>query len=97
MPNLHITVFDILATVYAALKPQITPGEWERFDTVRKRLTVAARDLRVQEYEPGRQADEMFNHPRRIDSLGELTRFAGLTPAPRRGPESFDLKLKRRR
>lgn len=96
-PVLHITVFDVLATIHAALEARIAPGEWDQFDTVGKRVIVAARGLRVQEYDPARQADEMYNHPRRIDSLGEFTRFAGLVPAPQRGLNSLDLKLKRRR
>lgn len=96
-PNVHVTVFDMLTTIYAALKLHITPDEWDQFNTVGKQDIVAARGLRVQEYDPVRQVDEMYDYPRRIDSLGELTRFAGLVPAPRRGPRSLDLKLKRRR
>ena len=97
MPNLHVTVLDVLAAIHAALKPQITRGEWDRFDLVGKRQTVAARNVRVQEYDPARQAEEMYEHPRRIDYLGESTLFAGLIPAPRRGPNTLKLKLGRRR
>lgn len=96
-PDIYVAVSEVLAAIHAALGSQITPGEWDRFDTAWKRSTVAARALRVQEYEPALQADEMYKHPRRIDSLGEFTQFAGLVPAPQRGPNCLDLKLKRRR
>ena len=96
-PNIQVTVLDVLATIYAALRPQITRGEWDRFDTAGRQQTVAARSVRVQECDSARQADELYHHPRRIDSLGEFTLFAGLVPAPQQGPNSFKLKLKRRR
>lgn len=96
-PDIHITVSEMLAAIHSALGSQITPGEWGQFDTAWKRSTVAARDLRVHEYDPARQADEMYKHPRRIDSLGEFTQFAGLVPAPQQGPNCLDLELNRRR
>ena len=95
-PNIHVTVFDVLATIYMALRLQITPGEWEQFHIVEKSSIVAARGVRVRECDPNRQVDDMFQHPRRIDTLGERTRFAGLILAPHRGPDSLDLELKRR-
>lgn len=95
--NLQVIVFDVLAAIHAALKPQITRGEWDRFDTAGKQQTVAARSARIQECDSARQADELYNHPRRIDSLGEFTLFAGLIPAPQQGPNCFKIKLKRRR
>lgn len=95
-PNIHVTVFDVLATIYVALRLQITPGEWDRFDTGEKSVIVGARGVRVRECDPDPQLDELYAHPRRIDTLGERTRFAGLILAPHRGPDSLDLELKRR-
>ena len=96
-PNLQITVFDVLATVHETLLPEIALGEWDQFDTVWKRAIVAEKEARVQQCSSSRSTDEKFYHPRRIDALGEFTRFVGLVPAPQRGPHSFDLKLERRR
>jgi len=96
-PNLQITVLDVLVTIYAALKPEITRGEWNRFDTAGRQQTVAARNIRVQECGLALQADELYKHPRRVDSLGEFALFAGLIPTPRRGPNTLKLKLRRRR
>ncbi|KAF9652783.1 hypothetical protein BDM02DRAFT_3108908 [Thelephora ganbajun] len=95
-PNLHITVFDVMTTIQAALKLRITLSEWSRFNDTGKRLTLTAKDLRVEEYDPGRRLDEIYHHPRRVDALGEFTQFAGLIPAPQRSRNSFDLELKRR-
>ena len=95
--NLCVTVFDVLATIELALRPQITPEEWNTLNTAWKQMIVAARATRAQEYDPDRQANEMYKHPRRVDCLGEFTQFEGLVPAPRRSPDSLDLKLKRRR
>ena len=95
-PNLFVTVYDVLSTIHGVLEPRITPQEWKRFEPIGKRVIVAERETRVRSYAPDRQVDEAFNHPRRIDSLGEFTRFAGLIPAPQRGPNEFDLKFKRR-
>jgi hypothetical protein len=95
-PNILITVLDVLATVQKALGHQITPGEWGRFTTARKTITVAGRSSRVLEYDPGHRVDGMYNHPLRIDLLGELTRFGGLVPAPGRGPRCLDLKFEPR-
>ena len=96
-PNLCVTVLDVLVTIRGALKLQITPGEWARFSTIRKTLTLAERSSRVLEYDQGRRADGLYNHPLRMDSLGEFTQFGGLVRAPGRGPGSLDLKLERRR
>ena len=96
-PNIIVTVYDVLATVQAALRLEITPEEWAQFELTGKRLIVAARNSRIQEYDPGRQADEAFDRPRRIDSLGEFTRLVGLVPVPQRGPGSFDIQFERRR
>lgn len=95
-PNISVTVYDVLATVQTILKLEITQEEWARFELVGKQLTVAARNARIQDYDPGKQTDEAFNHPRRIDSLGKFTRFAGLVSAPQRGSGSFDIKFERR-
>lgn len=96
-PNIHVTVLDLLAAVQEALEPHIAPAEWARFSVARKDWTVATRSARVMEYDPGRRADGMYHHPRRIDSLGEFTQFGGLVLAPGRGPGCLDLKLERRR
>lgn len=96
-PNIEITVLDLLAAVQKALELPITPGEWAQFGVARKDRIVAERSARVLEYDPGRRADGMYNHPTRIDSLGGFTQFGGLVPAPGRGPGCLDLKLERRR
>ena len=95
-PNIHVTVHDVLATIHKTLRGQITRGEWERFNDTRKHSVLVARGQRVQDYEFGRMLDEFYIHPRRIDSLGECTRFGGLVPAPYRGSNSFDLEFVRR-
>jgi hypothetical protein len=92
-PSLFVTVYDVLLTIQADLKLQITPEEWEQFEDAGKRLIVAARGARAQGCDPSKQVDELYNRPRRIDSLREFTRFAGLVPAPQRTSNSFDLKL----
>ena len=93
-PNVSVTVYDVLSTIQEALEPRITWQEWKLFEDDNKLTILTARSARVQNYRPGCQADEMYNHPRRVDSLGELTWFAGLTPVPRRA--SLDLGFRRR-
>jgi len=95
-PNLFVTVLDVLVAIQAALKLEITPEEWDLFGHARRCSTIATRGVRVENYyDSARRVDEMYRHPRRIDSLGEFTRFAGLVPAPGPSPTSFSLKLKR--
>ena len=92
-PNLVATVHDVLAAIHRALGVQVTLEEWERFSDTRKHATLVARGHRVQGYDLSRTLDELYRHPRRVDTLGERTRFAGLMPAPHRGPHSYDLEL----
>jgi len=94
-PNVFVTVYDVLSTIQESLEPQITRQEWKLFNYTNKCMILTARGTRVKNYQPGCQADEFYNHPRRVDSLGEFTWFAGLTPAPRQG--SVDLGFRRRR
>jgi hypothetical protein len=47
--------------------------------------------------EPNRALDERYHHPRRVDTLGEVSGFAVLVPAPRRGPLHLNLEVARRR
>ena len=92
-PNVFVTVYDLLATIQAALKPEITLQEWARFGRAGKRSVVAAKRIRIRECGPDEQVEEEFRHPRRIDVLRNLTLFAGLVPTPHC---SFDLKFERR-
>jgi len=94
-PNLFVSVYDVLSEIQTALLPEITPEEWVMFEREGKRLIVTTRDTRVQGYNSGRrQLDESYRHPRRIDSLGEFTQFAGLVLVPQRSPHSLDLNFK---
>jgi len=93
--DIFVTVFDVLVAIRVTLKQEITREEWEQFGHGKKDSILAARSVRAQNYESARQVDEMYRHPRRIDALGEFTRFAGLVPAPGRSPTSFDLKFER--
>lgn len=95
-PNLHVTVYDVLAVLHRSLKTEITKVEWERLNDTRKHSVLVARGLRAQEYEFDRTLDEFYRHPRRVDFLGECIQFAGLVPAPYRGWDSFDLEFVRR-
>ena len=95
-PNPFITVYDAMSAIQAALMPEICPEEWRQFESAGKHLVLTTRDARVRSCDPEQRLDEAFNHPRRIDSLGELTRFGGLTPTPRRTPNSFDVEFRRR-
>lgn len=94
-PNLHVTVYDVLATIYETLKTRISRGEWERLHDTQKYVVLMARDRRAQGYDFSRMVDEYYHHPRRVDSLGECTQFVGLVPAPYRGCNSFDLEFVR--
>ena len=93
-PGLFITVYDVLATIQKGLGSRITWREWRLFEDANKCMILVARGARVQTYSHSCQADELYNHPRRIDSLGEFTSFAGLTPTPQHA--SLDLGFKRR-
>ena len=84
IPNLHVTVFDVVATIHLALKVPITKGEWDRFNDAQKHLILVSRQRRVRGYTSGRALNEMYCCPRRIDFLGEVTKFVGLAPAPHR-------------
>ena len=95
IPNLYVTVYDVLATLNKALETQITKGEWGQFNDQRKYAILVARIHRVQQHDFSRGLDDLYRHPRRVDSLGERTQFAGLAPAPYRGSDSFDLKFVR--
>jgi hypothetical protein len=95
-PNLQITVFDVVAAVHIALRTQLTPAEWEQLGDGHKNAILAARNGRVRLHDFNRALDELYCHPRRVDTLGEATIFAGLVPAPHRSPYSFDLKFVRR-
>lgn len=93
-PNLFVSVYDVLFTIQTTLLLEITPDEWDRFERGGKRLIVTTRETRVQGYHStGRRLDESYRHPRRIDSLGNFTRFAGLVLAPQRSPHSLDLNF----
>lgn len=94
-PNTHITVFDVVAAIYATLKHRIARGEWELLGDQQKEVILMARNERVQGYDFSRAVDELYNHPRRVDALGEFTKFAGLVPTPQRGPNSFELRFDR--
>lgn len=95
-PNVFITVYDVLVTIYKTLKTRIAPGEWERFDDGRKYSILDSKNRRAQEYEFGRKLDECYDHPRRVDFLGECSQFVGLVPTPYRSSNSFDLEFVRR-
>ena len=95
-PGVFVTVFDVVATIQVALKTEITPVEWGRFGEATKHAVLTAKGNRVRLYDFGRTLDEAYRHPRRVDTLGEGTQFAGLVPAPHRGGQSFDLHLVRR-
>lgn len=95
-PGVFVSVFDVLAAVYASLRVGITQGEWERLSDAHKTLALRAKQDRILECEASRALDEGFHHPRRVDALGEVTRFAGLVPAPHRGPHAFNLEFVRR-
>ncbi|KAF9777849.1 hypothetical protein BJ322DRAFT_513469 [Thelephora terrestris] len=97
IPNVFVTVFDVLATIHASLRAEITPGEWGEFTEAQKKLALHAKRHRIQECEPNRALDERYHHPRRVDTLGEVSGFAGLVPAPRRGPLHLNLEFARRR
>ena len=93
-PSVFVTVYDVLSTIQEVLGSRIAREEWHLFEDASKLTILGARATRVQSYNPGYQADELYNHPRRVDSLGEFTQFAGLVPAPRLA--SLDLEFKRR-
>jgi len=93
-PGLFVSVHDVLYTIQEVLDFQITWREWELFRDATKSLVLVAKDARIQSCHPGRRLDERFKHPRRIDSLGGSTRFAGLTPATRRARNSLDLEFR---
>ncbi|KAF9787768.1 hypothetical protein BJ322DRAFT_577939 [Thelephora terrestris] len=76
IPNVFITVFDVPATIHASLRAEITPGEWGEFTEAQKKLTLHAKRHRIQECEPNRALDERYHHPRRVDTLGEVSELA---------------------
>lgn len=72
--DLEVTVQDVVAVLYSALKMHVTDAEINYFGEARARSVYAACNRRIE----GKGSEERRKGPRRIDFLSRNTRFRGL-------------------